>query len=99
MATILDKIVDCKRDEIARTRASRSASELQAALADAPPIRDFFAPLAAGGPVKLIAEIKKASPSAGVIPVIFNEAALSAGFGSSIPLGLEIQKSIVLLPS
>jgi indole-3-glycerol phosphate synthase len=36
-------------------------------LADAPPVRDFFGPLAAGSPIKLIAEVKKASPSKGVI--------------------------------
>jgi indole-3-glycerol phosphate synthase len=41
-------------------------------LADAPPVRDFFAPLAAGGPIKLIAEVKKASPSAGVIRAKFD---------------------------
>lgn len=73
MPTILDKIVDVKRGEIARAVRERPLSELRAALGDAPPVRDFLAPLAADrpstgdGPIKLIAEVKKASPSAGLI--------------------------------
>ena len=35
-------------------------------------MRDFFAALAAPGPIKLIAEVKKASPSAGIIRLDFN---------------------------
>ena len=72
MPTILDQIVAVKRDEIERAKAASPIEELRAQLRDAPPVRDFLAPLAAdrpadGGPIKLIAEIKKASPSAGLI--------------------------------
>ena len=67
MPTILDSIVAAKRDEIARAKEAISADSLRLALKDAPPIRDFFAPLAADGSIKLIAEVKKASPSKGVI--------------------------------
>lgn len=65
--TILDRIIATKRQEVAEREATRSVAELEAALADAPPVRDFFAPLAEPGPIRLIAEIKKASPSAGEI--------------------------------
>jgi indole-3-glycerol phosphate synthase len=72
MPTILDKIVASKRGEIERAKAAVPEAELRVRLADAPPVRDFFAPLAAGGPIKLIAEVKKASPSAGVIRANFD---------------------------
>jgi indole-3-glycerol phosphate synthase len=72
MPTILDKIVATKRAEIDAAKAARPEAELRAQLADAPPVRDFFAPLAADGPIKLIAEVKKASPSAGVIRADFD---------------------------
>jgi len=67
MATILDKIVAKKREEIATAQRERPLATLQAQLTSAPPVRDFFAALSAEGPIKLIAEVKKASPSKGVI--------------------------------
>lgn len=65
--TVLDKIVAKKRQEVAAAQEARPVADLQARLKDAPPVRDFLAPLAAEGPVKLIAEVKKASPSKGLI--------------------------------
>jgi indole-3-glycerol phosphate synthase len=72
MASILDKIVATKRTEIERAKATVSETELRSQIADAPPVRNFFAPLAAGPPIHLIAEVKKASPSAGVIRTDFD---------------------------
>lgn len=72
MPTILDKIVAKKKEEIAVAQRSRPIAELESRLDAAPPIRDFFTPLAAGGPIKLIAEVKKASPSKGVIRADFD---------------------------
>lgn len=72
MPTILDKIVVTKRREIAAAKQARPLAELQAALADAPPPRDFFAALDQPGPIRLIAEVKKASPSKGIIRADFN---------------------------
>jgi indole-3-glycerol phosphate synthase len=77
VSTILDKIVANKRDEVAAAKAALPPAELRARLADAPPVRDFFAPLATGGPIKLIAEVKKASPSKGVIRVDFDPVAIA----------------------
>ena len=72
MSTILDKIMATKRGEIAAARSRRPESELVAALAAAPPVRDFFAALAKPGSIRLIAEVKKASPSQGVIRADFD---------------------------
>ncbi len=67
MRTVLDSIVIQKRLEIAAARERRSESELERVLADAPPVRDFVAALRNAPGMALIAEIKKASPSAGLI--------------------------------
>ena len=82
MPTILDKIVATKRGEIDRAKAAVSEAELRAQLADAPPVRDFFTPLAATGPIKLIAEVKKASPSAGIIRADFEPVAIAKTYAS-----------------
>ena len=77
MTTILDKIVATKRREIAAARAERSEADVRSAAEAAPRPRDFFAALAAPGPIKLIAEVKKASPSAGVIRADFDPVAIA----------------------
>lgn len=80
MSTILDKIVAHKRDEIAQAKSARPEAELRAQLKDAPPVRDFFAALAADGPIKLIAEVKKASPSKGVIRADFHPVEIARSY-------------------
>lgn len=67
MATILEKIIATKRKEIAQSKGAIREDRLRAALKDAPELRNFHASLAATEGVALIAEIKKASPSAGVL--------------------------------
>jgi len=67
MASVLDRIVERKRQEVAATRAARPLAELESLLATAPPPRDFFAAVAAPGGMRLIAEFKRRSPSAGEI--------------------------------
>ena len=67
MATILEKIVASKRAEIADAKGKISPNQLHSAIENAPPPRNFFDALADVDGIALIAEIKKASPSAGVI--------------------------------
>src|SRR5688500_3076263 len=77
MPTILDKIVATKRVEVERAKAVVPLEGLRERLAAAPPVRDFFAPLAAGPLIQLIAEVKKASPSKGVIRADFEPVAIA----------------------
>jgi indole-3-glycerol phosphate synthase len=77
VATILDEIVATKRQEIERAKAAVPEAVLREKAADAPPVRDFFAALAGPGPIRLIAEVKKASPSKGVIRADFHPAQIA----------------------
>ncbi|MCA9060963.1 MAG: indole-3-glycerol phosphate synthase TrpC [Planctomycetaceae bacterium] len=72
MPTILDKIVDTKRVEVAAARAAVPLEELIAQLPSADPPRGFLAALKAAAAPALIAEVKKASPSAGLIRADFD---------------------------
>jgi indole-3-glycerol phosphate synthase len=67
MKSILDDIVARKKKEVELARERVPSFALEARMATVPPVRDFFGPLAAGANVKLIAEFKRKSPSAGEI--------------------------------
>jgi indole-3-glycerol phosphate synthase len=67
-ATVLDQILARKVEEVARARAAVPDRELAVRLKDAPPPRAFEAGLSLrGGPARVIAEVKRRSPSAGAI--------------------------------
>ena len=78
--SVLDKIVETKLREIAEAKERVSAESLSAQLEHAPPVRDFFGALAADGPIKLIAEVKKASPSAGLIREDFDPVLIAQAY-------------------
>ena len=70
MRDVLAEICAEKRAHVARAKAVRSEAALLAGISEAPPVRPFAAALErhlAEGRYGLIAEIKKASPSAGLI--------------------------------
>ncbi len=73
---ILEKIVISKRGEIAAAREQLPLEKLEELASIAPPPRDFRAALAGRGPIRLIAEVKKASPSAQVIRGDFDPVAI-----------------------
>ncbi|MCX5886058.1 MAG: indole-3-glycerol phosphate synthase TrpC [Proteobacteria bacterium] len=76
LPALLDKIVASKRGEVERNKKSLPLREIQKLLPDLRPPGDFKAaisrPGAGGASVRIIAEIKKASPSKGVIREDFN---------------------------
>ncbi len=77
MSTVLDKIVAGKRQEVAQAKAATPEYELKRQAAGAPPVRDFAAALGSGGVIKLIAEVKRASPSAGLLRADFDPVAIA----------------------
>ena len=66
--SVLAEILARKLTEVAARRAARPDRELEAALRDLPAPRDLAGALSpAGGPVRVVAEVKRASPSQGAI--------------------------------
>ncbi|MFP6702398.1 MAG: indole-3-glycerol phosphate synthase TrpC [Planctomycetaceae bacterium] len=83
MTSILEKIVETTRGQMARRRAQCPLSELESRLVDLPPVRGFIDAIADSRDVALIAEIKKASPSAGLIRADFDPLELATTYAAS----------------
>ena len=83
MSDILQRIVAVKRTEVAAAKAVISLADIEKAAHAATPTRDFTgalrAKIAAGKPA-VISEIKKASPSKGVLREHFDPAAIAASY-------------------
>ena len=82
---ILAEILRHKRGELIRVKAALSLADLKARGADRPPARDMAAALTrdVGGPVRLIAEVKRRSPSAGEICSEFNPRTIAAQYAEA----------------
>jgi indole-3-glycerol phosphate synthase len=67
LANVLERIVEKKREEIAARRQACPLEALREQVQGLPATRGFFDRLASPGPIKLIAEFKRKSPSKGII--------------------------------
>ena len=79
MSNVLTQICNAKRAHVFASKSARSENDLLAALIHCPPPRGFKQALVKRK-VGLIAEIKKASPSRGVIRADFNPADLAVAY-------------------
>ena len=83
MADVLDEILAVKREEVAAAQKLRPLAEIRAAALAAAPVRDFEgamrAKIAQGLPA-VIAEVKKASPSKGVLRADFDPEAIARSY-------------------
>ncbi|MAT64701.1 MAG: indole-3-glycerol-phosphate synthase [Gammaproteobacteria bacterium] len=83
MPDILRRILARKTEEIAERRQRLPLDAIEARLAEASPLRGFAAALdsrIAAGQAAVIAEIKRASPSRGVLRADFDPAAIAASY-------------------
>lgn len=80
IADILSRILEWKRQEVVWSRRQVSLDDLRGQVRDLPSTRSFWQALQPGGPhpgTRIIAEIKKASPSAGLIRQDFDPVAIA----------------------
>jgi indole-3-glycerol phosphate synthase len=82
LASILDKIVADKRAEVEFRRSQRTLEQLKAEIASMPRCRNFYKAVTkrSGRGLNVIAEVKKASPSAGVIREDFDAVAIAQAY-------------------
>lgn len=78
MSTILDTILATKRDEVSALKTAYKPAELAGRCADLPPTRGFKSALLPG--MSLIAEVKKASPSKGLIRPDFDPVTIARAY-------------------
>lgn len=87
--TVLDRIVEARRAAVAHRRKSVPETVLRFGVKQAQPVRDFSAALSREV-INVIAELKKASPSAGLLRADFDPATLAAGFESAGAAALSV---------
>jgi indole-3-glycerol phosphate synthase len=80
---ILDDIIAYKKEELAETKRSTPIAEVKSQAADAGPTRGFGKTLSSGQDIRLIAEVKKASPSKGVIREDFDPVDIARTYARS----------------
>lgn len=87
--TVLDRIIEARRAAIAHRKKSVPETVLRFGVKQAQPVRDFGAALARDS-LNVIAELKKASPSRGLICADFDPVVLAKGFEAAGAAALSV---------
>ena len=82
MPTVLDEIIDGVREDLAIRTALVPLDELKSRAQRVTPALDAYAVLRAGDGVKVIAEVKRSSPSKGALAIIADPAGLAADYAA-----------------
>ena len=82
MPTVLDEIIEGVREDLAVRMALTSLDELKSRAQRVAPARNVRAALGAGQGVKVIAEVKRSSPSKGALAMIADPAGLAADYAA-----------------
>jgi len=80
--TVLDEIIAGVREDLALRQAIVSLDDLKATVQRVPPAYDALAALRIEGGVKVIAEVKRSSPSKGALAMIADPAGLAADYAA-----------------
>lgn len=87
--TVLDRIIEARRAAIAHRKKSVPEMALRFGVKHSKPVRDFAAALTQDS-LNVISELKKASPSRGLIRVDFDPVALAKGFEAAGAAALSV---------
>jgi indole-3-glycerol phosphate synthase len=98
IGNILQRIVETKCEEVERARQLATIDQVRAQATAAAPARDFYRAVTSGLPppasglaeMRLIAEIKKASPSAGLIREDFDPASIARAYAAHAAAALSV---------
>ena len=82
MPTVLDEIIAGVREDLAVRQACLSLDELKSRVERVAPARDVLGALSVGDGVKVIAEVKRSSPSKGALAMISDPAGLAADYAA-----------------
>jgi len=82
VSTVLNEILDGVREDLALREAGISLDELKSRVQRVAPARDAWAVLSAGDGVKVIAEVKRSSPSRGALAMIADPGGLALDYAA-----------------